>query len=197
VCLLAKMSPHSLLSLLLLSICAAPVLCKPRQARQAETDAVTLPDTTTEAKEEMTEIEETEEESVENNEIVTSGEDETKGVQETVDNMDQCHKCRKPSFKYKKVFFCNRCVRDGLVKPAEEEEVHCNKCQRSKYRSRHGEFCEDQCPDTSEETTVTAVETTVADVSTVQEPQAGVLGSLLRYLVQATTWGVPLPQQDQ
>merc|ERR1711962_167151 len=48
--------------------------------------------------------------------------------------------------KDKKEFYCLRCVREGAVEE-EEEKDHCNKCQRPRYRSRHGDFCEEECPD--------------------------------------------------
>merc|ERR1711962_35987 len=155
-CLSVRMSsPWSLVSLFLL-VHVALVVSQPRKAREMEeeeavTMAVTLPFSTTEFTTDSGDTMLTKDGKVEtdkDNEVVTSDEKESTEDEETLENLEQCHKCRKPSFKYKKEFYCLRCVREGAVEEEEEEKDHCNKCQRPRYRSRHGDFCEEECPDT-------------------------------------------------
>jgi len=152
-------SPWSMFSVLVL-LHAALVLSQPRKGREMEAEeavtvAVTLPFSTTEFTTDGGDTMLTKDGKVEtdkDNEVVTTDEKESAEKEETLENLEQCHKCRKPSFKYKKEFYCLRCVREGAVQETEEQDKdHCNKCQRPRYRSRHGDFCEEECPDTQKD----------------------------------------------
>merc|ERR1712218_561944 len=113
---------------------------------------------------------------------------------EVIDPMEQCDKCRKAAYTYKKKFFCQKCVKEGHLKEA-DTVVNCDKCRKPRYRARNGDFCGQECPDTSaggmvdnagsndiEPTVVTAVEAP-------ETPELGVLGHIFKFLVQTNTWG--------
>merc|ERR1711997_874269 len=156
---------------LLLLIIATTARAQPRQARQQdlEGETTTSSQVSTTMKEPM--VDEAEEEN------------------EVIDPMDQCDKCRKAAYTYKKKFFCQKCVKEGHLKEA-DTVVNCDKCRKPRYRARNGDFCGQECPDTSaggmvnnaasndiEPTVVTAV---VED----ETPELGVLGHIFKFLVQ-------------
>jgi hypothetical protein len=142
----------------------------------------------------VTENEETSEVEEEDN-MGEEGEDEV----EQLDNMDRCHKCLKPSFLFKKEFYCAKCVRHGMVKAEEEEPVQCRKCRKTSYRSKNKDFCQSECAvETAMETLeeVEEAETTIVPEAAVAAPSIGILGTIFGALVRATTWGVEAPTQD-
>merc|ERR1712218_506740 len=67
---------------------------------------------------------------------------------EVIDPMEQCDKCRKAAYTYKKKFFCQKCVKEGHLKAA-DTVVNCGKCRKPRYRARNGDFCRQECPNTS------------------------------------------------
>merc|ERR1712217_956269 len=67
---------------------------------------------------------------------------------EVIDPMEQCDKCRKAAYTYKKKFFCQKCVKEGHLKEA-DTVVNCGKCRKPRYRARNGDFCSEECPDIS------------------------------------------------
>merc|ERR1740116_503278 len=112
---------------------------------------------------------------------------------EVMDPMDQCDKCRKAAYTYKKKFFCQKCVKEGHLKEA-DTVVNCDKCRKPRYRARNGDFCGQECPNTSAGGMINAatsneieptVVTTVVDDET---PELGVLGHIFKFLVQTNTW---------
>merc|ERR1712203_372016 len=158
---------------LLLLICIVPTTARaqPRQARQNG-----------EAKEETTTSSQV---STSTEEMMVAAED----ANEVIDPMEQCSKCRKAAYTYKKKFFCQKCVKEA------DTVVNCDKCRKPRYRARNGDFCGQECPDTSaggmvdnagsndiEPTVVTAVEAP-------ETPELGVLGHIFKFLVQTNTWG--------
>ena len=83
----------------------------PRQARQdgeetTTSSQVTSTTTTTTTKEEMMEE-----------------------ANEVMDPMEQCGKCKKAAYTYKKKFFCQKCVKEGHIKEA-DTVVNCSKCRK-------------------------------------------------------------------
>jgi len=64
---------------------------------------------------------------------------------EIPDSMDRCHKCLKPSFKFKKEFYCLKCVKHGIIKENEGSPVQCRKCRKRSYRTKNEEFCKSKC----------------------------------------------------
>ena len=48
---------------------------------------------------------------------------------EVIDPMEQCDKCRKAAYTYKKKFFCQKCVKEGHLKEA-DTVVNCGKCRK-------------------------------------------------------------------
>merc|ERR1719285_943941 len=167
---------------LLLLIIATTARAQPRQARQqdVEGETTTSSQVSTTTKEPM--VDEAEEEN------------------EVIDPMDQCDKCRKAAYTYKKKFFCQKCVKEGHIKEA-DTVVNCSKCRKPRYRARNGDFCSEECPDISAGGLVDnsnmvdkaengvvepTVVTTVVDNET---PELGVLGHIFKFLVQANTWG--------
>ena len=136
--------------------------------------------------EESTEIEEEEEEDDDNDNEV-----------DHTDNLDRCHKCAKPSFKFKKEFYCSKCVQQGVIKAEEEKPVHCRKCRKVSYRAKNGDFCEALC---SVETAMEPIEgeatmddatTEEENMTTTEEPQLGLLGNIIKLIL-----GGAEPQQD-
>ena len=55
--------------------------------------------------------------------------DEAEEENEVIDPMDQCDKCRKAAYTYKKKFFCQKCVKEGHIKEA-DTVVNCSKCRK-------------------------------------------------------------------
>ena len=49
-----------------------------------------------------------------------------------IDPMDQCDKCRKAAYTYKKKFFCQKCVKEGHIKEA-DTVVNCSKCRKPRW----------------------------------------------------------------
>ena len=146
-----------------------------RHIREAEEDITTPATTSTSEKEEMTENDE-------NNEVDTGAKDDKHAGHL---DLEHCNKCLKAAYKYKKEFFCDRCLKQGMVKPGMEKKVNCKKCTKPKYRGRNVDFCEAECPDT--EVKVTTEETTT---TTTAKPQLGVLGNVFKYLINVNTWGL-------
>merc|ERR1712203_709290 len=162
---------------LLLCFVATTARAQPRQARQdgesKEEETTTSSQVSTTTKETMVDAED---------------------ANEVIDPMEQCSKCRKAAYTYKKKFFCQKCVKDGHLKEA-DTVVNCDKCRKPRYRARNGDFCGQECPNTSaggmvdnaassdiEPTVVTAVEAP-------ETPELGVLGHIFKFLVQTNTWG--------
>merc|ERR1712192_73455 len=125
---------------------------------------------------------------------------EAEEANKVMDPMDQCDKCRKAAYTYKKKFFCQKCVKEGHLKEA-DTVVNCSKCRKPRYRARNGDFCGQECPNTSaggmmvDKATINDIDngdveptvvTTLVDTKT---PELGVLGSIFKFLVQANTWG--------
>merc|ERR1712066_769979 len=151
---------------------------QPRTGRQDE-----------EAKEEMT----TTTQASTTEEMMVDAED----ANEVIDPMEQCSKCRKAAYTYKKKFFCQKCVKEGHLKEA-DTVVNCGKCRKPRYRARNGDFCSEECPDISAGGVVdksnmvdkAEVEpTVVTSVETDEAKELGVLGSIFKFLVEANTWG--------
>merc|ERR1719285_15483 len=167
---------------LLLLIIATTARAQPRQARQqdVEGETTTSSQVSTTMKEPM--VDEAEEEN------------------EVIDPMDQCDKWRKAAYTYKKKFFCQKCVKEGHIKEA-DTVVNCSKCRKPRYRARNGDFCGQECPNTSaggmmvDKATINDIENGVVEptvVTTVvdnETPELGVLGHIFKFLVQANTWG--------
>merc|ERR1712088_592405 len=116
--------------LLLLPIVPTTARAQPRQARQDG-----------EAKEETTTSSQV---STSTEEMMVAAED----ANEVIDPMEQCSKCRKAAYTYKKKFFCQKCVKEGHLKEA-DTVVNCSKCRKPRYRARNGDFCGQECPNTS------------------------------------------------
>merc|ERR1712004_910243 len=116
---------------------------------------------------------------------------------EVIDPMEQCDKCRKAAYTYKKKFFCQKCVKEGHLKAA-DTVVNCGKCRKPRYRARNGDFCSEECPDISagglvdKSNMVDKAEvepTVVTSLETDEAKELGVLGSIFKFLVEANTWG--------
>merc|ERR1712050_86600 len=116
---------------------------------------------------------------------------------EVIDPMEQCDKCRKAAYTYKKKFFCQKCVKEGHLKEA-DTVVNCGKCRKPRYRARNGDFCSEECPDISagggvdNSNMVDKAEVEPTVVTSVENDEAkelGVLGSIFKFLVEANTWG--------
>merc|ERR1712083_723934 len=121
------------------------------------------------------------------------------------DSMDRCHKCLKASFKFKKEYYCLKCVKNGIIKENEESPVHCRKCRKRSYRTKNGEFCkskctvetamellkEDELEDILEEILEDGDETTTMSPTTTAAPALGLLGNIFKFIVEKTTFGVP------
>merc|ERR1712050_535580 len=117
---------------------------------------------------------------------------------EVNDPMEQCEKCRKAAYTYKKKFFCQKCVKEGHLKEA-DTVVNCDKCRKPRYRARNGDFCGQECPNTSagglvDKATINDIKggiepTVVTTVVEDETPELGVLGHTFKFLVQTNTWG--------
>merc|ERR1719225_805928 len=124
---------------------------------------------------------------------------------EIPDSMDRCHKCLKPSFKFKKEFYCLKCVKHGIIKENEGSPVHCRKCRKRSYRTKNEEFCkskctvetamelleEDELEDILEEILEDGDEMTTMSPTTTAAPALGLLGNIFKFIVEKTTFGVP------
>merc|ERR1712008_173576 len=167
----AALLPAAFLALLIL---AATARAQPRQARQdgeAKEETTTSSQVSTTTKEMMVEDE----------------------ANEVIDPMEQCGKCRKAAYTYKKKFFCQKCVKEGHLKEA-DTVVNCSKCRKPRYRARNGDFCGQECPNTSaggmvDEATSNIEPTVVTTVVDDETPELGVLGHIFKFLVQTNTWG--------
>merc|ERR1712165_22059 len=172
------MAPTKAAPFLLLIIIGASQ-AQPRMGRQDE-----------EAKEEMTTTTQAS--------TTTTKETMVEETNEVIDPMEQCDKCRKAAYTYKKKFFCQKCVKEGHLKEA-DTVVNCGKCRKPRYRARNGDFCSEECPDISAGGLVdksnmvdkAEVEATVVttSVETDEAKELGVLGSIFKFLVEANTWG--------
>merc|ERR1712110_214341 len=107
---------------LLLCFVATTARAQPRQARQ---DGESKEETTTSSQVSTT-----------TKETMVDAED----ANEVIDPMEQCSKCRKAAYTYKKKFFCQKCVKEGHIKEA-DTVVNCDKCRKPRYRARNGDFC--------------------------------------------------------
>ena len=124
---------------------------------------------------------------------------------EIPDSMDRCHKCLKPSFKFKKEFYCLKCIKHGIIKENEGSPVQCRKCRKRSYRTKNEEFCkskctvetamelleEDELEDILEEILEDGDETTTMSPTTTAAPALGLLGNIFKFIVEKTTFGVP------
>jgi len=141
-----------------------------------------------------------------NNEANAEEADEEKdNKSEIPDSMDRCHKCLKPSFKFKKEFYCLKCVKHGIIKENEGSPVQCRKCRKRSYRTKNEEFCkskctvetamelleEDELEDILEEILEDGDETTTMSPTTTAAPALGLLGNIFKFIVEKTTFGVP------
>merc|ERR1719192_944322 len=151
---------------------------QPRTGRQDE-----------EAKEEMTTTTQAS--------TTTTKETMVEETNEVIDPMEQCDKCRKAAYTYKKKFFCQKCVKEGHLKAA-DTVVNCGKCRKPRYRARNGDFCSEECPDISagglvdNNNMVDKAEVEPTVVTSVENDEAkelGVLGSIFKFLVEVNTWG--------
>merc|ERR1712106_895557 len=114
------------------------------------------------------------------------------------DQDQNCHKCHKASFKYRKDLFCDKCVEKGLLdlQKVATKPVHCKKCRKSRFRAKNGDFCTMKCPNQMKDEVVEDETTTEAIIETTTTSDGfrlGPLGSLLKYFVVSNTWGSPQP----
>jgi len=129
------------------------------------------------------------------------GEESDPGVPDT---LDRCHKCLKASFKFKKEFYCLKCVKHGIIKENEESPVQCRKCRKRSYRNKNEEFCKSKCTvetamELLEEDELEDIleeiledeETTTMIPTTTATPDLGFLGNIFKFIVEKTTFGVP------
>jgi ribosomal protein L37E len=120
------------------------------------------------------------------------------------DTLDRCHKCLKASFKFKKEFYCLKCVKHGIIKENEASPVHCRKCRKKSYRTKNEEFCKSKCTvetamELLEEDVLEDIleeileeeETTTMTATTTTTPDLGLLGNIFKFIVEKTTFGVP------
>merc|ERR1739844_623286 len=160
---------------LLLCIVATTARAQPRQARQ---DGESKEETTTSSQVSTT-----------TKETMVDAED----ANEVIDPMEQCSKCRKAAYTYKKKFFCQKCVKEGHLKEA-DTDVNCDECGKPRYRARNGDFCGQECPNTSaggmvDNAAINTIEPTVVTTVVDETPELGVLGHIFKFLVQTNTWG--------
>ena len=120
------------------------------------------------------------------------------------DTLDRCHKCLKASFKFKKEFYCLKCVKHGIIKESEASPVQCRKCRKRSYRTKNEEFCKSKCTvetamELLEEDTLESMlqeiledeETTTMTATTTSAPALGFLGNIFKFIVEKTTFGIP------
>lgn len=116
------------------------------------------------------------------------------------DSMDRCHKCLKASFKFKKEYYCLKCVKNGIIKENEESPVHCRKCRKRSYRTKNEEFCKSKCTvetamelleeDALEDILLEILgEDTTTTSTTTAAPPLGFLGNIFKFIVEKTTFG--------
>jgi len=196
-------------------------------------DATAIDDAAPEVVEEQEEVVEKEEEMekeemIEKEEVVVNNEDnededsevaEEGGEDEAVkvddeeedeiepgipDTLDRCHKCLKASFKFKKEFYCLKCVKHGIIKENEASPVHCRKCRKRSYRTKNEQFCKSKCTvetamELLEEDALEDIleeiledeETTTMTSTTTAAPDLGFLGNIFKFIVEKTTFGLP------
>jgi len=134
-------------------------------------------------------------------EVDDEGEEESDpGVPDT---LDRCHKCLKASFKFKKEFYCLKCVKHGIIKEDEASPVHCRKCRKRSYRTKNEEFCKSKCTvetamELLEEDALEEIleeiledEETTTTSTTTAAPDLGLLGNIFKFIVEKTTFGLP------
>ena len=120
------------------------------------------------------------------------------------DTLDRCHKCLKASFKFKKEFYCLKCVKHGIIKESEASPVQCRKCRKRSYRTKNEEFCKSKCTvetamELLEEDALESMleeiledeETTTMTATTTSTPALGFLGNIFKFIVEKTTFGIP------
>merc|ERR1712083_1191025 len=129
----ARMGRFIPLGLLLTALALSTAL--PRNGRQDEVEVkeTTPQTTTTTRKEEATDDKQLDATAVDDEESIEDEDEEDDNDNNEVDqsdNLDRCHKCAKPSFKFKKEFYCSKCVQQGVITVEEEKPVHCRKCRK-------------------------------------------------------------------
>merc|ERR1719189_1601078 len=62
--------------------------------------------------------------------------------------MDRCHKCLKASFKFKKEYYCLKCVKNGIIKDNKEDDSgipdsmdRCHKCLKASFKFKKEYYC--------------------------------------------------------
>merc|ERR1719150_1785685 len=96
-------------------------------------------------------------------------------------SMDRCHKCLKASFKFKKEYYCLKCVKNGIIK--ENEEFCKSKCTvETAMELLEEDALEDILVEILGEDTTTTSTTTAA-------PPLGFLGNIFKFIVEKTTFG--------
>merc|ERR1719275_389719 len=149
-------------------------------------------------------IEEPDEDGVADVDDVDDEEDNKEDDSGIPDSMDRCHKCLKASFKFKKEYYCLKCVKNGIIKENEESPVHCRKCRKRSYRTKNEEFCKSKCTvetamELLEEDALESMleeiledeETTTMTATTTSTPALGFLGNIFKFIVEKTTFGFP------
>jgi len=158
-------------------------------------------------------VENNEENENEDSEVVEEGdEDEAVEVDDeeeeesdpgVPDTLDRCHKCLKASFKFKKEFYCLKCVKHGIIKESEASPVQCRKCRKRSYRTKNEEFCKSKCTvetamELLEEDALEEIleeiledEETTTTSTTTAAPDLGLLGNIFKFIVEKTTFGLP------
>merc|ERR1719242_1033070 len=140
------------------------------------------------------------EEADEDEVVEVNDEEEDEIDPEIPDTLDRCHKCLKASFKFKKEFYCLKCVKHGIIKEDEASPVHCRKRRKRSYRNKNEEFCKSKCTvetamelleeDALEDILVEILggDTTTTSTTTAAPP-LGFLGNIFKFIVEKTTFG--------
>jgi len=106
-------------------------------------------------------------------------------IDESLDNIEiNCHKCRKASFSFRKVNFCEKCIEQGMFSETDAYPENCKKCTKPKYHIKHKNYCEIKCNTIMDEQLQEDSTTT----TTTSAPDLGPLGNLYKFLVGATTF---------
>ena len=65
------------------------------------------------------------------------------------ENVEKCNKCLKPGYKFRHDGFCGKCSAQGVIDPAEAEDlteaINCKKCLKPKYLARNEDLCQNTC----------------------------------------------------
>merc|ERR1719237_620210 len=149
-------------------------------------------------------IEEPDEDGVADVDDVDDEEDNKEDDSGIPDSMDRCHKCLKASFKFKKEYYCLKCVKHGIIKESEASPVQCRKCRKRSYRTKNEEFCKSKCTvetamelleedalESMLEEILEDAETTTMTATTTSAPALGFLGNIFKFIVEKTTFGIP------